>query len=561
MSIRKKLNIGFLLMEAILIFSIGFATIQFFRVGTEVSQVVDIHMAQIERINEIQQDLLSQGIYARAYALDPSQKNLDLLLAHSSNLAILVDDVQEKNKIKEANSLIVNLKDQSTIIQGQIDQMVTHVKNREAAATFSIINGDFNTTSSFTREIAEKIEQIENDHLDSVVENTQSMVSLSTIISIIFIVITITVATFYMVYTRRGITKPLRILVKDLEEMANGNLTRNHIPVNSKDEIGQISHSFVLLQRNFEELLGGIQQSSNELNSSANQLMHSSQVISKETVQIEKLVNYTAQTSETMSIGASESVAAVEETSNGIQQIAQATQDLHSGALTLTKSANTGVEVVEEAKNQMEFIYHSTETIATLTEALINQSEQISFITQAITDIADQTNLLALNAAIEAARAGEQGKGFAVVADEVRKLAEQSKQSANQIVDLTTNIQIDSKNVGQAVIESLDYAKQGVAVIDRAGMSFNSISDNIYAMSERVEQIAATAQQIAASSEEVAAAITEISYGTSKTTENVNEIAAATLEQGDVVKQIEALSTRLDQQAKELQDSMQRFTL
>ncbi|MEK4627052.1 MAG: methyl-accepting chemotaxis protein [Solibacillus sp.] len=561
MSVRKRLNIGFILLEVILLLSIGFATIQFFRVGTEVSQAVDVHMAQIERINDIQQDLLSQGVYARAYALDPSQKNLDFLTTHSTNLAQLVEEVQANNKTKAASSLILNLKDQSIIIQDQIDEMITHVKNREVPATLSLINGNYTTTSSFTKDITEKIEQIENEQLDQVVENTQRMISLSTIISIIFIIITISVITWFLFYIKRGITKPLQVIAKDLEEMANGNLAQKHEPVNSKDEIGQLSRSFILLQHNFEELLLNIQHNSNELNSSANQLLENSQVISKETEEIKQLVHNTAQTSRSMSIGASESVAAVDETSSGIQQIAQSTQELHNGALLLTKSANTGVEVVEEAKNQMESIYQATETIAVLTDTLIKQSEQISFITQAITDIADQTNLLALNAAIEAARAGEQGKGFAVVADEVRKLAEQSKQSANQIVNLTETIQADSKNVGQAVVDSLESAKQGVVVIDRAGMSFHSMSENVYSMTERVEQIAATAQQIAASSEEVAAVITEISYGAGKTTENVNEIAAATDQQVGVVKQIEALSSRLDKQAKELQQSMQRFSL
>lgn len=86
MSVRKKLNIGFILIGAILLLSIGFATVQFFRIGDEVSKAVDVQMAQVTRINDIQQHILSQGIYARAYAVDPSQNNLDLLNSHTTSL-------------------------------------------------------------------------------------------------------------------------------------------------------------------------------------------------------------------------------------------------------------------------------------------------------------------------------------------------------------------------------------------------------------------------------------------------------------------------------------------
>ena len=106
MSIRKKLNIGYFIVGFVLLLSIGYATIQFFRVGDEVSKAVDVQMAQVQRINDFQQDLLSQGIYARAYTVDSSQKILDLLTGHTNNLVVMIDELQRENTIKDARFFI-----------------------------------------------------------------------------------------------------------------------------------------------------------------------------------------------------------------------------------------------------------------------------------------------------------------------------------------------------------------------------------------------------------------------------------------------------------------------
>src|SRR5690606_20619391 len=299
------------------------------------------------------------------------------------------------------------------------------------------------------------------------------------ILSIVFLIITLVVIGFYMIYTKHGITQRLQSITNDLEQIADGNIKVLHKPVRTKDEFGMLSNAFISLQRNFEELLTSIQQNATQLSNSADSLLKNSESISVETVHIKELVEHTAQTAATMTIGANESALAVDETSQGINSIARSTQDLHSGAVTLTQFANDGVKIIDEAMQQMETVHASTESISNLSHVLIEQSGQISAITKAITDIADQTNLLALNAAIEAARAGEHGKGFAVVADEVRKLAEQSKKSANEIVHLTETIQHNSQNVGEAVESSLKCANDGVVIIDRAGQSFHTITDNI----------------------------------------------------------------------------------
>lgn len=561
MSVRKKLNIGFILIGMVLLFSIGFATVQFSRIGDEVSKAVDVQMAQVQRINAIQQHILSQGIYARAYAVDPSQNNLDSLNNLTTSLVQLIEEVQSKNISADAAPIINNLKDQSEIIAEQMDRVISSVQTRDISAALSVVNGDYTYTSNFTSELAGKVEQIENTELDKVVNNTKNMISLSMILSVIFIIIALLVIASYMIYTKYGITLRLQSITKDLEHMAGGDIKVSHKPVRTKDEFGMLSNAFISLQCNFEELLVSIQQNANQLSNSADALMKNSETISSETAHINELIEHTAQTAATMTIGANESALAVDETAQGINSIAQSTQELHSGAVTLTLFANDGVKIIDEAMQQMETVYASTQSISSLSNVLIEQSGQISTITKAITDIADQTNLLALNAAIEAARAGEHGKGFAVVADEVRKLAEQSKKSANEIVHLTETIQYNSQNVGEAVESSLKCANDGVVVIDRAGQSFHTITENIYNITERVEHISATSQQISASSEEVAASVIEISQGTEKTMADVAQVANATQLQTEIVDEMEELSKRLANQAKQLQQSMDKFTL
>src|SRR5690606_39536272 len=108
--------------------------------------------------------------------------------------------------------------------------------------------------------IAEKVEQIENKELDKVVNNTQDMISLSTILSIVFLIITLVVIGFYMIYTKRGITQRLHSITNDLEQIADGNIKVLHKPVRTKDEFGMLSNAFISLQRNFESLLTSIQQ-------------------------------------------------------------------------------------------------------------------------------------------------------------------------------------------------------------------------------------------------------------------------------------------------------------
>ena len=207
----------------------------------------------------------------------------------------------------------------------------------------------------------------------------------------------------------------------------------------------------------------------------------------------------------------------------------------------------------------MTTIYESTKLTTELIQKLSKQSEEIKSISRVITSITEQTNLLALNAAIEAARAGEHGKGFAVVADEVRKLAEESNASAGQIVALTNEIQTDTKNVEKAVQESLQTVEAGVGIINEAGLSFSQIENAVDDMKAQIEDISAVTEEISAAAEEVAASVAEIAAASKSTAEQAESSKETSQQQLATMQEINAVSNDLSNRAIDLQSAVNQF--
>jgi len=186
-------------------------------------------------------------------------------------------------------------------------------------------------------------------------------------------------------------------------------------------------------------------------------------------------------------------------------------------------------------------------------------SNQIGQIVHTITAIAGQTNLLALNATIEAARAGEQGKGFAVVAEEVRKLAEQSKEAANTIAHLISNIQTQTKDAIGKMDHSAQEVLTGQNVVLIAGESFKLIQSKITKVNESVQSITSAAQQLSASSNNVIVAIDKVKDISHGTVVNSQTISVAATEQSASMQEISAASEELAQLASQLQENVKQY--
>lgn len=560
MSIRKKLNIGFLLIGMILILALGYTSLQLFFIGGNVEKAFDVHVADLQNVNDIQKELNAQGLYARAYILDPSESNLTKLNASSDALGTYIDLLPD-DAPKEIQGVIASLKDNFKTLNVYATEIPAFISTQESHRAMTLVSSDFQNVGTFISELADNIIEYENDRLEKEMKSTNTLISTSFILALGWIFVTIVIILIFLIYIKRGVTVPLQMIVKQMNIMADGNLTQDDLEVRSKDEIGQLACAFNKMKSNFQLVLQNIQINTDELTASSANLSLSTTQIANAGETVSGRIQETALMSKNINDAAKESSAGMEETAKGLQIIAEETQALHQNAMQMNDTAKDGLVAIQTAQTQMDVIERSTLLVVNLSDKLSSQSSEIGQITSVITGIAEQTNLLALNAAIEAARAGDYGKGFAVVADEVRKLAEQSRHSASEIVKLTEDIQLDSKNVEFASKNGLASVKDGVSIIKNAGDAFILINESIETVSSGIEHISATSQQISASAEEVSASVHEIANNTEKTTIHIEDIANATVELADSLQAIQHVSTSLNSNSKQLEDLSKQFTV
>jgi methyl-accepting chemotaxis protein len=220
-----------------------------------------------------------------------------------------------------------------------------------------------------------------------------------------------------------------------------------------------------------------------------------------------------------------------------------------------------GVAAVGEASAAMEAVRRNSSEAAGAIDALAEKSKRIAEFIDTITGIAEQTNLLALNAAIEAARAGEQGKGFAVVADEVRQLAENAGSAAGTISGLVDEIQRETLKTVAVVRDGTTRTTEGAATVDRAREAFERIERAVSDLAASSEEIAAAAQQIQSRTAEVEAGIGSVARVAETSSATAEEVSAATQESSASAEEITASAQELSSTAASLERIVGRFRL
>jgi len=334
------------------------------------------------------------------------------------------------------------------------------------------------------------------------------------------------------VFISRGVTVPLATGVDVAKRLADGDLTVD-VKVDSKDETGQLMEAMQTMVHSLRDMITSTVDISTGIASASNQLQSTAQQIATGAEEV------AAQTS-TVATASEEMAATSSDIARNCTMAADASQQS-------ANSAHAGATVVQETITGMNIIAEKVRQTSTTIEALGARSEQIGDIVGTIEDIADQTNLLALNAAIEAARAGEQGRGFAVVADEVRALAERTTKATKEIGTMIKAIQNETKVAVKAMEEGVIEVEKGAASSQKSGQALDEILERIGEVSIQVSQIATASEEQTATTNEVTANVHQITDVVHQTAKGADETADA--------------AAQLAKQAEDLQNLVRRFRL
>ena len=313
----------------------------------------------------------------------------------------------------------------------------------------------------------------------------------------------------------RQIVVPLDQTLKVAERIAAGDLTHN-LTSNRQDELGQLQRAIQSMTQGLRELIGGISDGVTQIASAAEEL-------SAVTEQTSAGVN--SQKVETDQVAT-----AMNEMTTTVQEVARNAEEASEAAVAADQQAREGDKVVAEAIAQIERLAlevgHSTEAMGELKR----ESDKIGSVLDVIKSVAQQTNLLALNAAIEAARAGEAGRGFAVVADEVRSLAQRTQKSTEEIEELIVGLQNGTQQVATIMDNSRSLTDSSVELTRRAGGSLESITRTVSAIQAMNQQIAAAAEQQSAVAEEINRSVLNVRDVSDQTSAASEETAASSVE-------------------------------
>ncbi|OQR33903.1 methyl-accepting chemotaxis protein [Pseudomonas sp. Bc-h] len=494
-------------------------------------------LTQMSKINDATETMATNSM--------PSIKALDKLTEASIRLRVLsyrlmlnrdpdtlqktVDLLAMRNKqIEDARAIYVKLisapeeqaaYDQYLSLLNDYRRMEDRMKSLSSANKLdeltTMLSADLQTNSDQMNVVLGKLVEINTQQLNDTnkIASTQYSSAITMVVTLLIVATALTLLFAWLL--TNSITRPIASALKAAEEVAEGDLTRT-IEVDGTDEAGRLLSAMLKMQSRLRDTLQRISGSATQLASAAEELNavtdESARGLSQQNNEIEQAAT------------------AVNEMTSAVEEVARNAVSTSEASKNATTSASDGRDLVQETVSAIERMSGDVQSTATLIGNLADESRDIGKVLDVIRGLADQTNLLALNAAIEAARAGEAGRGFAVVADEVRALAHRTQQSTSEIERMIGSIQGGTEQAVSSMRNSTERAESTLNIAKGAGLALDTINSAVVEINERNLVIASAAEEQAQVAREVDRNLVNIRDLSTQSATGANQTSAASNE-------------------------------